>query len=231
MTKHLVISPHCDDAMLSMGGRILTLDETTVVTVFGTCAWTTLSKEYTPDEITKRNQAEERKVMNAANVTSILYELPEALLRGYKKWNTAYLHDSDKLHEADISRLLRKHTKGMSRIYFPLAVGGHVDHVLVARQLLVLHDELRDNETEMFVYEDLPYSWYGGLDKSIALMQKNFTLTPYVADITNVMERKVRLLEYYKSQLAKADIDKVKKYAESLVTSGYGERIWQIKKR
>lgn len=231
MTKHVIISTHCDDAMLSLGGHILLNPNTEVITVFGTCAWTALDEPMSSSEITRRNQSEDRRCMHEAQAELTIYEFPEALLRGYRKWNAKKLHAKDTYVQAKITTLLKQKIIGAQNIYFPMASGRHVDHVIVSSQINHLYDQLSENGAAIYVYEDLPYSWYGGLEEALDRLRKNFELTPVLLDVSNVMKRKVELLRYYETQLLQSDLDKVTEYAATLIESGFGERIWQVQKR
>lgn len=235
MTKnieHLIISPHCDDAMLSLGGHILSSNKTSVkvVTLFGTCAWTALPGKYSTKQITHMNQIEEDRCLSAAGVSRSLYELPEALMRGYRKWNTKRLHADDQLLATKITKILQEETRYVRNVYFPLAPGGHVDHILVRNQIDALYTALELANINIYAYEDLPYSWYGGLDESHADLRKKYNLTPYIKDISVHIDQKINLLKMYESQLVDTDLSKVKDYAKSLISSGYGERVWHIQK-
>lgn len=227
---HLIVSPHCDDSVLSLGGHMLTEDNVRVVTLFGTCAWTTLPGEFTPDEITQMNQEEERLCMEDAGAEGLLYELPEALLRGYTEWNAKTLHADDEQLPEKAAGILLDHLQGVGKIYFPSAPGGHVDHVITRRLMNRLFSRFSESGIQVYLYEDLPYSWYGGLDESLDDIRLNYELTPHTRDITNIMDRKLQLLRHYRSQLADSDLDKVTEYASSVVPNGYGERIWHVTK-
>lgn len=232
MDQHIIISPHCDDALLALGGTILQLPgKVSAITVFGTCAWTSFPETYPLEEITRINQEEDRRALSAAGCDLILYEYPEVLFRGYRKWNTKRLHASDKELVQQVGQTIRKHIVQGSSVYLPLAPGRHVDHALISGQLKSLFKEFSSQNVTFYLYEDLPYSWYGGLEEVLAIAKKDYILTPILRDVTMTFNKKISLLREYKTQLAQADLDKVTEYAQSLVPSGYGERVWQVTKK
>lgn len=231
MANHLIISPHCDDALLSMGGRMQSLiGSKKVVTVFGTCAWTARPTEYVLQELTALNQAEDRAAIRAAESELVLMDYPEALLRNYRKWNALRLHSSDKALADEIGVALTKHIVEADHIYFPIAPGSHVDHRLIADMLPSIYKVFAGQPKLFYVYEDLPYSWYGGLEERLERLRKQFVLVPSVVDISTVIEQKIQFLTYYKTQFMEDDLDfdKIRKYAQGILTGSYGERIWAI---
>jgi LmbE family N-acetylglucosaminyl deacetylase len=226
----IIFSPHCDDAFLSLGGYItLHHDEVEVVDIFGTCAWTTVDTDETTPNVTEINQAEERAAAQLAQVPVTIYEYPEALMRKYRKWNTKTIHKADAPLSLDIYKTIRSHAIHARRVFFPIAPGHHVDHVLVHNQLHRLFDELAHAGVEVFVYEDLPYAWYDGVSQPIEKLSRKFALEPQVIRLSDeVMEQKMTLLGQYPSQLNQVDINKVREYAQSIEPNQYSERIWHL---
>lgn len=230
-SKVCVLAPHCDDALLALGGFILLHKNVHVIDVFATTAWTTLPGTMTVQEITAMNQEEEKRALYEAGASFDLVETPEALMRGYTQWNDPDLKASDyKLAEElwlDLAAQIRRYEK----IYFPIAPGGHVDHRIV-RQIVLDHAaELLSSGRELYCFEDLPYSWYGDLDKALAFVGASFTLTPDEYTIGSVFERKLALLAGYRSQLAESDLSKVREYALRIGHGQAKERVWQIQLR
>lgn len=215
--------------MLAMGGSLLTfVGIKKVVTVFGTCAWTARPEQFDLEQLTQINQQEDYRAVAAAGCTLELYDYPEALLRGYRKWNPKRRHTSDTTLMNTIGTMLVTHVENAQHIYFPIAPGPHVDHKLLCDLLPLMMHRFADSNKVFYAYEDLPYSWYGGLDERLMSLRKKFKLTPTTRDISAVIDQKVSILAGYKTQLAQSDIDKVREYAASLVAGGYGERVWRL---
>jgi LmbE family N-acetylglucosaminyl deacetylase len=231
MTDHLIISPHCDDALLGMGGRMqLLAGNKKVVTVFGTCAWTARPKEYKLHQLTAVNQAEERAAIKATDSELVLMDYPEALLRNYRKWDALRLHSSDKALAAEIGAALKEHIAEADHIYLPIAPGSHVDHRLISGMIPAFYELFGRQSKQFYVYEDLPYSWYGGLNERLELLSEKFTMVPNVVDISTVIDQKINTLKYYKTQFMEDDpgLNIVRDYAKGIIAGGYGERIWAI---
>lgn len=229
MRDQVILAPHCDDAFLAMGGWIIQHSSVVkVVDLFATCAWTTSPETFTVKQLTEVNREEEARVAEEAGVALALYDYPEALLRGYRKWNTKRIHSADGSLSKSITDAIRREVGTAKRVFFPLAPGRHVDHVIIHNLLPALLEEFNGQGVEVYVYEDLPYSWYGGVDEQISRLSRRYTIGPEVIDVTDVFASKLNLLAHYKSQLASTDIQKVTEYAQSIVPGRYSERIWRV---
>lgn len=229
MTEYCILSPHCDDAMLALGGHILlNPNKFKIINIFATTAWTALNRPLTAVEITQLNQAEERLVARMARSELRLIKTPEALMRGYKQWDEANIKSSDKLLMSNLWDKISKNLHNYSRVYCPLAPGRHVDHLLL-RQAVTNHiSDLLDAGVEVYFFEDLPYSWYGGVEEELEELRSWLQLTPQDCDISSVLDDKIKLLSQYRSQLTQSDLDKVRQYASMLVDEGMVERVWRL---
>jgi LmbE family N-acetylglucosaminyl deacetylase len=100
-------------------------------------------------------------------------------------------------------------------VYFPMAVGGHVDHQLCRDIGLAMLGEERRwvmPPTEMVgrltFYEDFPYAWWSDFrgpedfDASFEL-PPGISLEARYSDITEVMEQKAAGLRLYASQVTR----------------------------
>lgn len=229
--RNVIISPHCDDAFLAIGGIIERLEDTMILDIFGTCAWSVLDKTVSTEELTIINQNEERKATEFAGVSLKLYEYPEAFLRNYKKWNSKRLHKSDFIIAEGIRNTIAENIIGIKNVYFPMSIGGHVDHLLVYNQTISIFNELSTDSVSYYLYEELPYAWYGGLDDRLNELRKRYNLSPIIVDITNVYAKKEQILNLYKSQISEEDLDKIKQYSLSIKPGVNCERIWKILKK
>ena len=100
-------------------------------------------------------------------------------------------------------------------VYAPLGVGNHVDHQLCREAGSTLVGEPRswvmpgpDWAGNVVFYEDFPYAWWSGFDRLEQLpsgaldgLGTGVLLTPEYADITDQVERKIRGIALYESQL------------------------------
>ena len=138
------------------------------------------------------------------------------------------------------------------QIYFPLGIGGHVDHILCRDVAISLLNSGRgwvmpapDMADRVSFYEDFPYAWwndFGGqadlpLDDSV--LGEGRALQARYADISEFVERKVAGLRVYASQIPQlfhsdqGMLDDVAGYARRVafsggVGSGSAERYWGV---
>ena len=161
----LVLSPHPDDAALSLGSAIAHRHwgECTVVNVFSDQRYSLLSGTDIGDILD-----EDEAALRELGAEAIMLGLPEADVRlhrrpselmGYRAENLARSADSVVLPL--VLGALRDHLmrSAPSVVCIPLAVGGHVDHVLVREAALVLLREMAYGgiPSRWCFYEDLPY--------------------------------------------------------------------------
>jgi LmbE family N-acetylglucosaminyl deacetylase len=226
--EYLVVSPHCDDALLALGGTILQTKNVRVVTVFATCAWTAHPDRYDVASLSRLNKAEDMAALQKAKCKFDLYDYPEAFLRGYRKWNTKVPHASDKKLSIEVEAAVRKHAASAHTVAFPLAAGEHVDHMMICNIGLNMTLELLKMGKKVIFYEDLPYCWYGGREERIAVIGKKHQLEPELIDIQMQLEAKKTLLREYKTQLIEKDIERISDYANGVTSVGYKERVWNV---
>ncbi|MDP3900674.1 MAG: hypothetical protein Q8Q23_06390 [bacterium] len=229
--KNIIISAHCDDALLSLGGYIIFLDNVIVVDIFGTCAWTKNTKIKDFNIITEINQAEEKEAIKKSGAKVIIYALPEALMRGYRLWNQKKILESDAIISHKISKIITAVIGSNNNIFFPMGIGNHVDHILINNQLKKIYNKLNAKDNKIFLYEDLPYAWYGDVNKKIRVLKKAWILEPYLIDISRSINKKINLIKIYKSQIDKIDCQKVVEYSESIIKGEKIERIWEVKRK
>jgi LmbE family N-acetylglucosaminyl deacetylase len=179
-------------------------------------------------------------------------DLPDAVHRGYE--------DDDALlgrpFEGDEppTDILRREILRLEpqQVYFPLGLGGHVDHRLCRDAALAL---LADGEAwvmptpawtgRMSFYEDFPYAWWSGfsgladLSGQVIEVPKGLALEARYADISDQLERKNAGLKVYASQVQRlfeseqGMLDAVTGYAARVaeaggVGTGAAERYWSV---
>ncbi|WP_380284979.1 PIG-L deacetylase family protein [Kitasatospora purpeofusca] len=175
---HLVVSPHPDDAVWSLGGRIARWTAAglpvTVVTVFdgadaadaaegadgqdgpdgpdGPDGWRRIAEPAV-------RRREDRAALAALGVTRVSLALPDAALRttaGRPRYRAVPRlfgrpHPDDAALPAAVAGALRPWCPPGTRLHAPLAAGRHVDHALVRAAV----EELAAPGTAW--YEDFPY--------------------------------------------------------------------------
>ena len=138
-----------------------------------------------------------------------------------------------------------------SRVYFPMGIGGHVDHQLARNAGLAL---LADQPSwimpfpsyvgNVVFYEDFPYAHWEDFGRLEDLPAGAFdglpggvSLQGEFADVSDVLERKIRGIALYESQLARLFggldpmADAVRSFAARVadigaVPGGAAERYW-----
>jgi LmbE family N-acetylglucosaminyl deacetylase len=167
------------------------------------------------DAMETRKMEEERYAW-FIEASVIFLDLPDAVYRGYEGDDQLLgeVRDDDRApYELLRSEILRLEPQ---MVYFPLGVGGHVDHQLCREVGLSLLTEKRawvmpgpSFVGALSFYEDFPYAWWsdfsgpgpgreGGLPISLP---PGVELQAQYADITDQMDRKAAGIRVYASQL------------------------------
>ncbi len=235
----LIVSPHLDDAALSLGGMMLRNPRTRVLDLFNT-AWSEddgLNKR-SVELITRSNLNEEKKVMRLLKATFSYQALPEALVRDpLMKWYDPI--DLERDHKTQIRAAFAIAHAGLQakKVFFPLAVGEHVDHVLVYNLIEPFMKQAMASGVSIKLYEDLPYSTYidneNNYQRRMLRVSQEFDLTPELIDITSELDKKISILSLYKSQLSHEHLERVRTYAlrlgdEARQPGKAFERVWRV---
>ncbi len=186
-----------------------------------------------------------------AEVSMVWLDLPDAVFRGYEGDDELLgTPRSDDPPPVDVLRLELARLEPQ-RVYLPLGVGGHVDHQLTRDAGVALLGDARrwvmpgiDWTGQLVFYEDFPYAWweeFGRLEDlppgSFAGMPADVSLAAEYADVGDQLERKVRGIALYESQIErlftsqKAMADAVRGFAARVadlgrVPGGAAERYW-----
>jgi LmbE family N-acetylglucosaminyl deacetylase len=211
-SKILIISPHMDDAFLSIGGTILTwrnCKSVDVIDVFGFDPWLKLRLNRQTSETQKNIWRQREELFNAelCGCRVEFWRYQGALSRGYAEWNANLDLARDKDLRANIAfRILeRVREQRYKQILFPLGVGGHTDHQLIREIGAHLAPSLINEGVEnIYFYEDLPYAtetsnWIEWCRRSGPKDMVGYPLL-YV-DITAQIQNKKSLIQTYSSQL------------------------------
>ena len=198
-----------------------------------------------------RRRLEDERFAAFAEVSIVWLDLPDAVFRGYE--GDDQLLGEPRADDPPPVDLLRREIVRLEpqRIYLPLGVGGHVDHRLARDAGLALLADAQqwvmpgpDYVGQVVLYEDFPYAWwedFGTLDDmppgSFAALPAGISLTAEYADINDQLERKVRSVAIYESQIERL-FDNRKAMAEAVrghaartgaagrVPGGLAERYW-----
>jgi LmbE family N-acetylglucosaminyl deacetylase len=258
--RTLVICPHFDDACFSTGGLLLkrTSKEVVILTVFSKSQNAPNSELLKPfskankvlnlnllrmiitEYASKKRQKEDRRFCDSISAIQNALPFKDSSLRGYIEPCFTNADDIDK--EPIYNAVFRAIEKcvffgSYASILCPLAVGDHVDHLIVLKAFLQILKKNKDIPTEVFFYEDLPYAsaYKLGFISSLA-RERTGSNAPLFVDVTLEMPLKQKLIEIYRSQPISEAKLRVLYHARRLFMSrkkrvdaaGYCERFWKL---
>ena len=229
-TEVVVVSPHLDDAPLSLGGRMLQWGRRcTVLDLFSTVSWWRLPIDsYEDPRIQQCRDAEEDLMAHLTGATIRRVGLPEAPRRGYALSDifTTEILPTEAAGETIRAAVTALAGEGAYQWFLPLCVGNHVDHRIARDASLDALLAANVSTDRIRFYEDLPYATKtpGFLDYGDFVPGRKLEL----AELTpiNVTLKKM-LLRAYWSQLTNAQITAVADYAQrsGRITI---ERVWKL---
>jgi len=203
-----ILSPHLDDAVLSLGGIMCKYSNTpvTVQNVFSKSRY--LKSGYADKKhVSSIRLIEEKEISKDLSINIILLGFEDWTLRGYDEWNAPRSEPQKYLSEI-FSKIMRN-SNNEYRALLPLGIGQCVDHQI-----------LREYPIEdALYYEDLPYAAYPELSRLTDNMQPNPIKT------SRFIDQKKKLMNKYKSQLSERDVRLVEDYALNKNGESY-EIIW-----
>jgi LmbE family N-acetylglucosaminyl deacetylase len=205
--------------------------------------------DFAATDIAAMRRIEEERYAFFAECSVIFLDLPDAVYRGYEGDDQLLgtVRDDDEApYDLLRSEILRLEPQ---MVYFPLAVGNHVDHQLCRDVGVGLLAEGRRwvMPAPGFVgrttfYEDFPYAWWNDFqgqtgDGGLGLdLPQGVAVEPQYSDISEVIDRKAAGLRVYASQVQRlfesdqAMLDSVFGFGSRVALaggqSGYAERYW-----
>ncbi len=166
-------------------------------------------------DVMARRRLEDERFAYFAEASVVFLDLPDAVFRGYE--GDPELLGTPRDDDPPPIEILRREILRLEpqRVYFPLGIGGHVDHRLVRAVGAALLAEPRawvmpgpDWAGIVTFYEDFPYAWWSGFsqledlgDGFLADLPADVSLAPEFTDIGDQIERKIRGIALYESQL------------------------------
>ncbi len=230
--KVILFSPHCDDIAYSLTGRILAGRESAQECVVATVFTRSTFAPYSPlcssgdvEQITCLRLGEELEFCRSLGLAHVGLGLPEAPLRGFDLvddlFTTKRRVDDDPI-QPEVERLLGELSSVCrpDRVYCPLGIAGHVDHLIVRQAI----ESVFVGVCPVHYYEDLPYA--GELTDE----EYHESLTNYAAGLRpetivgDWLDRKLALLGGYTSQVAAKDKQSVRDHTRRVG----GERGWVV---
>ncbi len=243
----LVLSPHFDDACLSLGGFLLKQEfkSLCIVTVFSKSEHAPALKLLVPlrkvDQLgmnpfreTTRSfvalvrQREDARFCSKIKANQFSLSFSDSSLRGYAKPNRCKWDSigSEPIYHNVLEAIQSILHASWDMIFCPLAIGNHVDHLIVSHSFLKIVKETKMKHA--FFYEDLPYASNYSLGAIETLVASRIGHSePVLIDITGSLNEKNKLVSVYKSQ----DDEKMKKsisnHAERFSSKNmFFERVW-----
>ena len=201
-------------------------------------------------DVMSRRRVEDERFAYFAEASIVFLDLPDAVFRGYE--GDEQLLGSPRADDEAPVELLRREIARLEpqKVYFPLGVGGHVDHQLCRQVGVRLLEEGRrwvmpgpEYAGIVSFYEDFPYAWWnefrglGDLGANpFAGLPADVSLRPEFADITDQLERKITGINLYTSQIerlfddTRAMADATRAYGRAMAelgaVDGAAERYW-----
>lgn len=203
-----IISPHLDDAVLSIGGIMSKYAKTPLIiqNVFSKSRY--LKKGYSEKEyVSSIREHEEKEVAKMLMAMNLLLGFDDWTLRGYVNWNANITDPAEYIQKVFCK--INEQINPNFRTVLPLGVGRCIDH-----QILREYPSIN-----AVYYEDMPYAAYPELFRRMGDLQPN------LIKISRFMNTKRMLMGQYKSQLTKEDEALIRDYSLHKNGESY-ETIW-----
>ena len=236
----LVLSPHSDDAALSVGGVVagrLLPAPLRVLTLFGRSHYTREGGfGGDVEKVTALRIREDRAWSRTVGARLESWTLPEALLRPDEP--SIFAEATMRAPREPVPRWLRAPLSALLRntrpkvVAVPLGLGDHRDHLQTRRAAIdgiaTLPASLRPR---LVFYEDLPYASRlseGGIRSRVAAVDPG--LRPVWLRLGDALGAKIDALRCYPSQLEEEDLRAVRRHALRWSRLGLGpcERLWSV---
>jgi LmbE family N-acetylglucosaminyl deacetylase len=201
-------------------------------------------------DLMARRRLEDERFAYFAEASIVFLDLPDAVFRGYE--GDDELLGMPRADDDAPFELLRREIARLEpqKVYFPLGVGGHVDHQLCREVGVRLLQEGRrwvmpgpEYAGIVTFYEDFPYAWWNDFRRLEDLggdplggLPADVSISAEFADITDQIEHKITGISLYESQIERlfdgtiAMADAVRRYGRTVAAlgdvDGSAERYW-----
>jgi LmbE family N-acetylglucosaminyl deacetylase len=254
--RHLFLSPHLDDAVLSCGAFIYELTrggaEVEILTIFAGVPnpshLSDLAKWFhgvcgLGDDAIEIRRVEDKNAARCLGAVTTQLHLLECLYRRDETGRARYLREddifqSDSNKEMDtLNEIVAALSKSvdlanLSEIYLPLGIGRHIDHLLLRGAVeSLLHTLNERNLAKLTYYEDLPYAcWNRDPNWQIALAKNLHPNLRFMDEDTS--RAKIEAISLYGSQVpmlwssSEEMKDQLSTYALNVGLITPAERFW-----
>jgi LmbE family N-acetylglucosaminyl deacetylase len=190
-------------------------------------------------DLMAQRRMEDERYAYFAEASIVFLDLPDAVFRGYE--GDDQLLGTPRADDPAPYEIIRREVTRLEpqKVYFPLGVGGHVDHRLCRDAGVGLLNDARkwvmpgpDYAGTVVFYYDLPYAYLNdfrrmtdlGKDVLVSL-PSDVSMFPTFADVTDQLERKITGIAMYDSQIMRLfDDDK----AMARATRAYGRMLGEM---
>ncbi|MGV9557754.1 PIG-L family deacetylase [Streptomyces sp. NPDC003522] len=234
-----VLSPHPDDAELALGALLARFGGR-VVDVFSQETWTRRPYYRSRPELASRLLLEEERV--ACGVLGVeLTVLGQVDAADRAAWQEGYFLEP---HAVDTARAtepelfervlteLAAEVAGGQPVLVPLAVGGHVDHVLTRQAALELIARKTLEPERVAFYEDMPYSLFADAAAEAGRLGVGPGAAAPAPLLVPASEAAVRTKQEalwpYRLQVLEAVSKRIVRHGRRLGTPGWAERLWVL---
>lgn len=218
---HIILSPHFDDAVLSLGGLLAKEGpSSTVVTFFaGRPDVPHITRWDLASGFLNSDRAHDTRVKENDEALQLL-GVPEKQLVNLEHLDQQYRTDlfgkSDdkellKLLLADLLSLLESYRDQELNIYGP-GLEMHKDHFLIKQVLLEAIPYLKGKQVQFFLYQDLPYAYTLPEEKLQVEAITDIVTAELVPTLLSRehMAKKIEAIKLYESQIAPLELFKGK---------------------
>ena len=222
-----IVSPHIDDAFLSLGGCIVKWIEkgfkVTVYNIFTISNWVApdslsgIEKRLTTDEVTRLRKREEMLVQKKARFRYECWDFLDFPLR------KRFSKNDDIRMANEIAMKLRPVVNEGDLIFFPSAVGNHNDHILINK----IGRSFSREHSNIAFFEDMPYTSWAETNFQ-TLYKKNLKDKMPICEKIN-SEIKMKILKLYSSQITAKFLSSIESYSYNPIDNTNYERFWVSK--
>ena len=237
----IFVQPHLDDAALSCGGtvrrlamagpcRVVTVfdrspDPARSLTLFARLLHTMWGAGSDPLPLRRAENARALRILGAIGEGLSLHD---ALYRDppVRSSRALWKHPGPALAPLaeEIAERLVHVCRGAARVFLPLGIGMHVDHMLC----YAAHVQLRAAGLVVHHYEDFPYA--ARAEKRASRLRDVGTLSSFTVDVADTLQARIDAVRAYASQLGMLGMHRadalVRRYAVAVSPGGCGERFW-----
>lgn len=248
---NLILSPHLDDAVLSLGGLLAKEGaHSTVLTFFAgkpaksrAHLWDLFCGFLNSDDAIQAREKENEAALESLNVSKEDIVNLSFLGKSYRKWFGASDEKLKAVMLAELLKRIRAQASEGLNVFAP-ALEIHKDHKLLKAVVLSAIPLLEKENVKFFLYQDLPYSYVvppNRLEpKRVSKETELHTVTVPLSETEVSM--KVAAIEAYTSQLGLLAslsggklTSKIKGFAATQaskfdVPTGYCEVVYEVKK-